>query len=325
MMGRGAAGEFNGSQLALVRFDLPPVPSYLIGKATVHLYHTGGNRQDVAVHRMKVEWKEDEATFSAPSVDAPSWEAGWISGDNYEVQPTDTVSVNDPDRWYDWDVTEDIKAFQDGTLNHGWVVMAEDASSSDPDMDGTMFAARETGGERSGYLKIGLKNSIMAETFNEKIPPSMDNIVRWAGRPTHARIIEDAIIKMNVPNLDVQAAYDAAEKPDYWPKNALSPYNDLPIIIPPPWSLIIDWDTFIDSITEISHSVMHYYDPNVLNLSFEFGYAPDACQSNADNAKGYFQNRDYYAASESIAYSSHFLTDVGNPMHTGLEIEQIKD
>jgi len=324
VQGQGAANEFNGSKLALVHFDLPPVPEYLIDNVTLHLYHTGGIGQDVAVHRMKTGWSEAEATFSAPAVDAPPWEAGWASGENYEVDPTDVVNIGEPDQWYEWDVTEDAKAFLDGTPNHGWVVMAVDVSFG-PDANGTTFAAREVGGEGRGYVKISLKNSMSDKGFSEVTPLARDIIVRWAGRPTHARIIQDAIIKMDVPSLEDQTAYDAAEQPDSWAANALSPYKELPIIVPPPWGFLIDWTTFVDSIAETSHSIIHYYDPSVWDLGQEFGYAPDACQINADNAREAYQNQDYHAASESLAFASHFLTDVGNPMHTGLEIDQARD
>jgi PKD repeat protein len=323
MQGQGAANAFNGSQLALVRFDVPPVPEYLIDKATLHLYHTGGIGQEVAVHRMKMGWSETEATFSSPAADAPPWEAGWASGENYEIQPTDVVQVSDPDRWYDWDVTGDVRSFLDGTPNHGWVVMAGD-SASDTYVDGTVFAAREAR-DKIGYLKIDLKNDESDNEFKEVILSPQDITVQWAGDPTHSDIIQDALMKMRISNIDEKLSATAAVEPDLWVAGSLSPYKSLPIVIPPPLGLILDWVTFIETIGEICHSIGHYYNPDLLDSGYEFGYAPEGCQYNAEVAFKSYQNGSFDTASNYIGYASHFLTDVGNPMHTGLEREQIMD
>jgi hypothetical protein len=55
------------------------------------------------------------------AADNPLWATKRAFVENYEVQPTDVVHINDPDRWYDWDVTEDVKAFQEGMRHHGWM------------------------------------------------------------------------------------------------------------------------------------------------------------------------------------------------------------
>ena len=54
------------------------------------------------------------------AADNPLWATKRAFVENYEVQPTDVVHINVPDRWYDWDVTEDVKAFQEGMRHHGW-------------------------------------------------------------------------------------------------------------------------------------------------------------------------------------------------------------
>jgi hypothetical protein len=287
LQGLGAANAFNGSQLALVRFDLPPVPEYLIDKATLHLYHTGGNGQDVAVHRMKTGWSEEEATFLTPAVDAPPWEAGWASGENYEIQPTDVVQVSDPDRWYDWDVTEDVKAFLDGTPNHGWVVMAGD-TASEPDVAGTMFAAREAGEGVRGYVRITMKgaNSASIKPGDGEDEQSI-SIVRFGAAP-HQDIIFEAANKTQFPEKEV--ARDNAMKPD----------DDPPI----------------------KHQLDHYYNPDGLG-GLGSGNAPQCAEDYARFSKMLYQRKDMVKSGEILGYASHYPVDVSNPLHTGREADQI--
>jgi len=302
LQGQGAAGEFNGSRLALVRFDLPPVPSYLIEKATVHLYHTGGTGEDVAVHRMKTGWSETEATFSAPEADAPSWETGWASGENYEVQPTDVVQVSDPDRWYEWDVTQDVKAFLDGTSNYGWVVMAGDGSAG-LDVEGTTFAAREAGNGVRGYLEI-----VMKETHNPGSGPLEDKdilsnnmpIVRFESSP-HEGIILKAAQKMKFPAPSI--ASEVAMGPDSF-------QDDIHLPIP-----ILE-----DAVRQLYHSATHYYNPDL-----SLGYAPSETLNWTISSRDAYQMEDYMASAIYLGYASHFMIDIGNPLHTGREIDSFEN
>ena len=63
--------------------------------------------------------------------------------------------------------------------------------------------------------------------------------------------------------------------------------------------------------------VTHYFNPDLLT-----GLAPVGCQMYADNALNAYRNRHWDDAFTQLGYSSHFLADVGNPMHTGAELTQ---
>ena len=68
------------------------------------------------------------------------------------------------------------------------------------------------------------------------------------------------------------------------------------------------------------HSYEHYYNPNWPGV----GGAPENTATYANLAK---QNvpGDWYFAAWYLGWSSHFMTDVGNPMHTGGEANQAYD
>ena len=52
------------------------------------------------------------------------------------------------------------------------------------------------------------------------------------------------------------------------------------------------------------------------------GYAPAQCENYVNIAGDYYDQPSMYNAYTNLGYSSHFLTDVGNPLHTGMELEQ---
>ena len=124
--------------------------------------------------------------------------------------------------------------------------------------------------------------------------------VKWGGTP-HGDMIEMACLDSQVSYSDAQTAKSAAPVPDVWP---YCPPN-LP-----------DWYEWV--VNTIMHSWYHYWDPNaVAPLD---GGAPGECENWADSARNNQNYRFTY-----LGYSSHFLTDVGNPMHTGKAWEQYLD
>ncbi len=64
----------------------------------------------------------------------------------------------------------------------------------------------------------------------------------------------------------------------------------------------------------------HYYNPDV-----SFGGAPGKCSSYAATAKTYYKNKDYTNAFKNLGIASHYLSDVGQPMHSGGESGSLKD
>jgi len=116
--------------------------------------------------------------------------------------------------------------------------------------------------------------------------------VRWGGSPTHSQISYWAAQKALFPNPNTVASN--APVPDTWFESA-------------PWPFDI-----------LFHSLNHYYSPAGI------GGAPNQAQSYVNSAKSYYNlGSSYYTqAATHLGYATHFLEDVGNPMHTGREIDQ---
>ncbi|MCK8518448.1 phospholipase C/P1 nuclease family protein [Methanoculleus sp. 7T] len=122
--------------------------------------------------------------------------------------------------------------------------------------------------------------------------------LRWSGT-VHQDIISVACQRCAFP--DAQYAVSAADDPDGWPASI-------------PWFVPQELHTPINAVF---HSWHHYYSP-----WYGWGGAPGHTKSYVDEAKTYHTNGQTALAAQSLGWSSHFLTDVGNPMHTGKEIEQ---
>ncbi len=139
----------------------------------------------------------------------------------------------------------------------------------------------------------------LAEYLNDKF--ATQSGIQWWAAPCHQDIIEISCLKWGVSSTYATYAHDAADDPDSWPS-----------VLPPTW---LEWlNTFIQIVC---HSYDHYYNP-VLGT----GNAPAQCENYANIAKNYYDQSLMYNAYMNLGYSSHFLTDVGNPLHTGMEIEQ---
>jgi len=114
------AGGFLYWRGTLIRFDLSEIPvDAEIEEARLHLYHYSVWSQAISVHRMTRDWSELEATWFEPCRGCGEWWQGWDGG-NYVREPTGTQWVMEIDRWYSWDVTEDVKQSLVGSPNCGW-------------------------------------------------------------------------------------------------------------------------------------------------------------------------------------------------------------
>ncbi len=147
--------------------------------------------------------------------------------------------------------------------------------------------------EKVAIVRGKYTNALLADEITTK----------WAGAQ-HQDIIKIACTKWGVSSTEAGYAANAADDPDSWP----------PIYPPTGWEWL---DQFI---VGICHSWDHYYNPDLGT-----GAAPEQCNNYATNAKSYYDNGWYYSAYTTLGYSSHFLTDVGNPMHTGRELNQAYD
>lgn len=139
----------------------------------------------------------------------------------------------------------------------------------------------------------------LAAYLNEKYDGTIS--VKWVADPCHQDMIEIACLKWGVPSDQATYAHNAADDPDSWPP------------VTPPTGL--SW--LDDFINQVCHSYDHYYNP-----SLGTGNAPLQCKNYANSAKDYYDNSNMQSAFTNLGYSSHFLTDVANPMHTGREVDQ---
>lgn len=128
-----------------------------------------------------------------------------------------------------------------------------------------------------------------AEYLNDKYGNSEVGI-KWIGQPVHGDIINISVKKWGVSDYYAGIARDHADDPDDW------------------------------SDSEIWQSYHHYYNPNT-----HTGYAPSNCEYYANIAKTNYGDSQLTTAYTNLGYSSHYLQDVGNPLHTGYEVEQGMD
>ncbi len=114
------------------------------------------------------------------------------------------------------------------------------------------------------------------------------NGIKWAGTPGHRNItywaVYQSVSSQNPLRNYADSAADSSLAPDEW----------------------------------IHLPVDHYYNPDT-----GLGGAPTYADQYATLARGNYFYLDYSHTSNNLGYSSHFLTDVGNPLHTGKEADQV--
>ncbi|MDI6877714.1 MAG: hypothetical protein QMC96_13215 [Methanomicrobiales archaeon] len=140
-------------------------------------------------------------------------------------------------------------------------------------------------------------NKAITGYLNEKYGISISP--KWWGNPGHSDIAYITCTKIAFPYPEI--ARDVADDPDLWP-------SSIPTWLP-------QW--FQDAINQLYHSWNHYYNPDN-----GFGAAPQDAASYANTGKTYYDQGQTAYASQYFGWSSHFITDVGNPLHTGYEYEQ---
>ena len=114
----------------------------------------------------------------------------------------------------------------------------------------------------------------------------------WVGSPSHQRISYWAASKESFPYPDTVGTYSIV--PDTWYDNSPEPFHT------------------------VFHSLDHYRSPAGI------GNAPANTKSFVTTARtNYLKGSAYYStAAANLGYASHFIEDVGNPMHTGREWDQ---
>jgi hypothetical protein len=115
---------------------------------------------------------------------------------------------------------------------------------------------------------------------------------------THQSIIYISCKKWGVSDYYAGVAIEH-DDPDYWTQ-----------VLPPPGYPEWFWNF-------IFHSWTHYYNPN-----WSTGSAPSECKSYADAARNGYLGGYWFSVYENLGYASHFMTNVGNPLHSGAELKQ---
>jgi len=144
------------------------------------------------------------------------------------------------------------------------------------------------------------KISLAIADYQRTVSMGDDNSPMWNGGQ-HWDILYLSVKKWGYSDYLADLAKNAADDPDFWPP-----------IYPP-----TEWEEFDDFITKVCHSWDHYYNPSLLT-----GFAPQRCAEFAGNAKTKIDQGDWNNAMRDLGWSGHFITDVGNPLHTGKEAEQ---
>lgn len=125
-------------------------------------------------------------------------------------------------------------------------------------------------------------------------PENHGDYAYWAGK------------NINIGESYSQDLEDYAPDPDYFSYNVS---DEIP-------------DEIEDLFGQIIHSYTHYYNPNPGFQSGPSGLAPAYAETDMYIARDNFSS-DRATANQHLAYATHYLADVGQPLHTGMEFEQI--
>lgn len=135
-------------------------------------------------------------------------------------------------------------------------------------------------------IVLGQIDVAIAEYLNDKHGVNDRVSVKWTATP-HQKMTRIAVKKVGITDYYADIASNAADDPDTWP------------------------------YPQIWQSYNHYYDPVADN-----GLAAVNCDSHAGVAAAYYDGGQLSAAYTELGYASHYLIDVGNPLHTGMVTNQ---
>lgn len=84
--------------------------------------------------------------------------------------------------------------------------------------------------------------------------------------------------------------------------------------------------TFLDGLGKVVQSEKHYYndEPGIPGVG-HFGSAPQATQTRYDKAKSAYDSDEWNKGDKFLAYATHTVSDMGQPLHTGMGAQQISD
>ncbi|MEM3505213.1 MAG: hypothetical protein QW532_03185 [Archaeoglobaceae archaeon] len=161
----------------------------------------------------------------------------------------------------------------------------------------------------------------LAKAFVEFWKKQLKIEPKWAGN-AHGGITYLACRKVVSIGSHCQIAQTNSSAPDYW--SGYVPPNSSPPCNIPQWM----WDQIRTIFLPlIVRNYDHWFNPNLCPGGI--GGAPAQAENNTRLAKIYWnlcRNGNLYYCNEAfryLGYASHFLEDVGNPLHTSAEVKQI--
>lgn len=115
---------------SLISYELSSIPSDVIiteATARVYCYFKGQQNGNVYFHRVTSDWNESDVT--------------WNNQPTFDSTYSDVQTITSAGAWYEWNVTDDIQSFVNGTnINYGWILLSLIAN------DYSKFYAKETFG-----------------------------------------------------------------------------------------------------------------------------------------------------------------------------------
>ncbi|MBP7144540.1 MAG: DUF3344 domain-containing protein [Methanoculleus sp.] len=151
---------------SLIRFDLSSLPEgATIESATLYGYMPArtGDRE-VAAYRVTGAWTETGVT--------------WNTRPSNATQPT---SVIDPgptaNVWIGWNVTQDVQAYVQGTLNHGWLLASPDESATSTEQRVTLNSRDNADSALRPYLNVTYSTGSAAPVLTTiEVTPATANL-----------------------------------------------------------------------------------------------------------------------------------------------------
>ena len=141
--------------------------------------------------------------------------------------------------------------------------------------------------EEDNIVLEAVFNAVM-EYYADAYGQNDDIGIEWYGG-VHQRMAYLAVKKWGISDTYANVARDYAAVPDDWDDGFWQSYN-------------------------------HYWNPDTDN-----GWGPYNCAVFAGYASDYYDNSQFTNAYQNLGYSTHYMADLGNPMHTGKESEQINN
>ncbi len=121
----------NFQERAVLEFNLSDIPANaIITSAQLELYYYDGGGSStghIEIHRLTQNWTETGVTWN--NYDGS---ASWTSaGGDYDTRVEDTVSISDVYGWYEWNITDLLEKWYNGTYtNYGAILTKEGNKNS---------------------------------------------------------------------------------------------------------------------------------------------------------------------------------------------------